>query len=108
MNSFGKKIAALWKGNKMSQGELAKRRNTSILVIRRYERDETKPSIEVKQKITGYLDTTVGYLQGETEDAGLFKNPGMLQRLKALSSLPEKDKDFSFMPLTGCYKMLKL
>lgn len=107
MNTFGKKIAALRKENKMSQSDLAKMLNTSISVIGRYERDEMKPSIEVAQKIAGFLDTTVGYLLGETEDAELFKNPSMLQRLKELNSLPEKDKDYILYALDGLLQNVK-
>jgi transcriptional regulator with XRE-family HTH domain len=107
MNTFGKKIAALRKENKMSQGDLAKMLNTSISVIGRYERDEMKPSIEVAQKIAGFLNTTVGYLLGETEDAELFKNPSMLQRLKELNSLPEKDKDYILYALDGLLQNVK-
>lgn len=107
MNTFGKKIAALRKESKMSQGDLAKMLNTSISVIGRYERDEMKPSIEVAQKIAGFLNTTVGYLLGETEDAELFKNPSMLQRLKELNSLPEKDKDYILYALDGLLQNVK-
>jgi len=39
------------------------------------------------------LDTTVGYLLGETEDNDLFKDPTMLERLKQLSQLPDHDKN---------------
>lgn len=45
-------------------------------------------------KIAGFLDTTVGYLLGETEDAELFKDPGMLKRFKELNHLAAKDKDY--------------
>jgi len=107
MNTVGKKIAALRKENKMSQGDLAKMLNTSISVIGRYERDEIKPSIEVAQKIAGFLNTTVGYLLGETEHAELFKNPGMLQRLKKLNSIPEKDKDDILYALDGLLQNVK-
>jgi transcriptional regulator with XRE-family HTH domain len=107
MNTVGKKIAALRKENKMSQGDLAKMLNISFSVIGRYERDEMKPSIEVAQKIAGFLDTTVGYLLGETEDAELFKNPSMLQRLKELNSLPEKDKDYILYALDGLLQNVK-
>ncbi|WKN45303.1 helix-turn-helix domain-containing protein [Tunicatimonas pelagia] len=107
MNTFGKKIAALRKDRKMSQGDLAKLLHTSVSVIGRYERDEMKPSIEAAQKIAGFLDTTVGYLLGETEDAELFKNPSMLQRLQELNNLPEKDKDYILYALDGLLQNVK-
>lgn len=90
MTSFGKKTAALRKEQKMTQDELAKLLKTSISVIGRYERDEMTPSIEVAKKIAGFLNTSVGYLLSETDDADLFKDPDMLDRLNDIAELPEK------------------
>ncbi len=101
MSTFGKKLAELRKELKMSQGELSKLLNTSTFVIGRYERDEMSPSIEVAKKIASILNTTVGYLLGETEDDQLFKDPGMLQRLKELSQLPKNDKEHILYALDG-------
>lgn len=66
MATFGKKMTVLRKEKKMSQGDLAKKLGTSISVIRRYERDEMTPSIEVAKKIASLLGSTVGYLIGKT------------------------------------------
>jgi transcriptional regulator with XRE-family HTH domain len=66
-------------------------------VIGRYERDEMTPSIEVAKKIAGYLNTTVGYLLGETEETDLFKDPDMLDRLNDIVELPEKEKEALLM-----------
>ena len=107
MSTFGKKIAALRKDLKMSQGELAKLLGTSTSVIGRYERDEMTPSIEVAKKIATILSTTVGYLLGETEDDQLFKDPAMLQRLKDLNSLPEQEKDYIIYTLDGLLQNVK-
>jgi len=101
MSTFGKKLAELRKELKMSQGELSKLLNTSTSVIGRYERDEMTPSIEVAKKIASILNTTVGYLLGETEDDQLIKDPGMLQRLKELSQLPKNDKEHILYALDG-------
>lgn len=107
MDTFGKKIAALRKDRKMSQGDLAKMLSTSVSVIGRYERDEMKPSIEVAQKIAGFLNTTVGYLLGESEDSELFKDPTMLDRFKQLSNLPVKDKDYILYTLDNLLQNFK-
>jgi len=107
MNTFGKKIAALRKERKMSQGDLAKMLSTSVSVIGRYERDEMKPSIEVAQKIVGFLNTTVGYLLGESEDSELFKDPTMLDRFKQLNNLPVKDKDYILYTLDNLLQNFK-
>ncbi len=60
-------------------------------VISRYERDEMIPSIDTAKKLVALLDTTVGYLVGENENADTFKNPDMLKRFKDILSFP-KDK----------------
>jgi len=54
--------------------------------------DEMLPSIEAAKKIAKLVDTTVGYLLEETEQADLFKDPLMLQRLNDINDLPEDDK----------------
>lgn len=50
---FGKKIALLRKDLGLSQTELAKKINTSVSVISRYEREEMIPSIDTAKKIIG-------------------------------------------------------
>ena len=37
-------------------------------IVGKYERDEAKPTIDVVKRLALVLDTTVGYLLGETED----------------------------------------
>ena len=86
MISFGKKIAMLRKENAWSQTELAKKLNTSVSVISRYERDEMPPSIEAAKKLAELLGTTVGYWLGETGDANIFKNPDMLRRFNEIKN----------------------
>lgn len=51
------------------------------------------PSIDAAKKLAKILDTTVGYLLGENEQADLFKDPKMLQRFKDIAVLPEKEKE---------------
>lgn len=108
MDSFGKRVAALRKERKMTQDELAKLLNTSISVIGRYERDEMIPGIEVAKKIAGFLNTTVGYLLGETDKADLFKDPVMLQRLAELDNMQSEDKNHILHVLDGFIKSVKL
>jgi len=107
MDTFGKRLAALRKERKMTQDELAKLLNTSISVIGRYERDEMTPSIEAAKKISSYLNTTVGYLLGETDKAELFKDPVMLQRLSELDSMASDDKSHILHVLDGFIKSVK-
>lgn len=62
-------------------------------LVGKYERDEVKPSIDVGQRLAKALDTTVGYLLGETADRDLLKDPAMLRRLIAISELPDEERD---------------
>jgi len=59
----------------------------------KYERDEVKPTIDVVKKLADVLETTVGYLLGETEDRELLKDPTMLRRLNDIAKFPEEDKN---------------
>lgn len=92
MDSFGKKLAECRKTKGFSQSELAKQINTHYSIIGKYERDEVKPTIDVVKKLADSLDTTVGYLLGETQDKDLFKDPVMLKRLQQISALKDEDK----------------
>ena len=92
MISFGKKIAALRKEQKLSQSDLANQLSTSISVISRYERDEMTPSIETAKKIADILGTSVGYLLGETEEDILLKDPKMIDRLKEIGKFSDSER----------------
>jgi len=108
MDTFGKKIAALRKANKMSQTELAKALNTSTSVIGRYERDEMTPSIDAAKKIARILNTTVGYLLGETDQENVFKDPEMLKRLNEIERMEEADKGHILSVIDGFIKSIRL
>lgn len=93
MTSFGKRVAECRKAKNLSQKELAEIFNTSHTTIGKYERDEMIPSIEAAKKLAVILDTSVGYLLGENEQADLFKDKKMLQRLQDIANLPDKEKE---------------
>ncbi len=108
MASFGKKMAALRKEQKLSQTTIAQQLNTSVSVISRYERDEMIPSIEVAKKLATLLQTTVGYLLGETEDADLFKDPAMLKRFRDISHIAAKEREHILFALDSMIQKVKL
>lgn len=107
MDTFGKKMSALRKEKKISQGELAKLINTSTSVIGRYERDEMTPSVEAAKKIAKILNTTVGYLLSETEQEDLFKNPDMLKRLNEIDKMEKEDKNHILYAIDALIKSVK-
>ena len=108
MSTFGKKLAECRKVKSLSQKELAKIFKTSHTTIGKYERDEMIPSIEVAKKLAKILDTTVGYLLGETEKADLFKDPKMLKRLQDILDLPQKEKESILMTVDHFIKAAKI
>ncbi len=93
MATFGKRLRQCREDKKLSQQQFAKQLDTYHSVIGRYERDEMTPSVEVAKKMAQLLDTTVGYLLGEVEQADTFKDPVMLKRLQQINNLPDRDKD---------------
>ena len=92
MITFGKKLREAREAKGFSQAELAKQIDSYHSIIGKYERDEVKPSIDVVRKLANVMDTTVGYLLGETEDRELLKDPSMLKRLNDIAKFPEQDK----------------
>lgn len=88
----GKKLRECREAKNLSQKELAAILNTSYSVIGKYERDEMIPSIEVAKNIARILNTTVGYLLGETEEVNLFKDPAMLNRFNEIEKLDGENK----------------
>jgi transcriptional regulator with XRE-family HTH domain len=108
MDTFGKKLAIRRKEKKLSQTGLAKQLNTSVSVISRYERDEMTPSIDTAKKLAALLETTVGYLLGENENADMFKNPDMLRRFKDILSFPKEKQEHILFALDSMIKATKL
>jgi transcriptional regulator with XRE-family HTH domain len=92
MNTFGKRLRACREAKSLSQQDVAAKLKTSYTVIGKYERDEMIPSVEVAKNLSKLLDTTVGYLLGETEEVNLLKDPAMLKRLNEINSLPDEEK----------------
>ncbi len=66
------------------------------------------PSIDAAKKLARILDTTVGYLLGENEQANLFKDRKMLKRLQDIMGLPEKERDCLMMTIDHFIKAAKI
>ena len=48
---------------------------------------------EAAKNVAKLLNTTVGYLLGETEQTNLLSDPEMLKRLNDIANLPNTDKE---------------
>lgn len=66
------------------------------------------PSIEAAKKLAKILDTTVGYLLGENQQADLFRDPKMLQRFQDIAMLPEKEKECLLVNIDHFIKAAKI
>lgn len=66
------------------------------------------PSIEAAKKLADILDTTVGYLLGETDESDLFKDKKMLQRLEDIKKLPEQERNSILLTLDHFIKASKI
>jgi hypothetical protein len=66
------------------------------------------PSIDAAIKLAKILDTSVGYLLGENDEANLFKDPAMLKRFQDISVLPEKDKECLLITVDHFIKSAKI
>lgn len=76
-------------------------------MIGRYERDDMIPSIEVAKNIAKNLDTTVGYLLGETEQVNIFKDPTMLNRFNEIEKLDGENKNHIITVIDNFIQALK-
>jgi transcriptional regulator with XRE-family HTH domain len=107
MISFGKKLRDCREAKGLSQSELARLMNTNHSIVGKYERDEVKPTIDVVRKLAELLNTTVGFLLGESEDMYLLKDPSMLKRLNDINQLPERDKEHILYTIDGLLRDAK-
>ena len=108
MSSFGKRLRECREAKNLSQQDLSKLLGTSYTVIGKYERDEMKPSIDVAKRLAKLLDTTVGYLLGESKDMNVLRDPAMLKRLNEIQSFPEKEREHILCTLDALIKNVKL
>ncbi|MCP3658870.1 MAG: helix-turn-helix transcriptional regulator [Bacteroidetes bacterium] len=99
MHNIGEKIIQIRKANKWSQEDLAKKINTSRIMIGNYERNDNTPSIDVIIKLCRIFDVSVDYLLGEGRNANFDKNT--IRRLEEMEKLPdsEKQKIFHYIDL---------
>ncbi len=108
MDTFGKKLKECREAKNLSQAKLAKEIGVHHSIIGRYEREEAKPTIDVVKRMAHTLDTTVGYLLGETADRDLLRDPAMLKRLNEISSFPDEDKGHILYALDAMIKSVKI
>jgi transcriptional regulator with XRE-family HTH domain len=90
---LGKRVLELRKDRGWSQPELGKMIGTSGAVIGRYERAEITPSVDVVRRFAEAFGVTLDFMISEKEMPQALKDPGMMDRWRALDGLPGDDRD---------------
>lgn len=85
--------------------QLLRHLGTKGPAIGRYELDEMKPSIEIAAKMASYLDVSLDYLVGASDEQ---LDKSTMNRILELQKLPDDDKNHIFYPLDNLIKATKL
>ena len=107
MSNFSKKVRECREEKGWSQFALAKQMKVHHSLIGKYERGEVKPSIDIVLRLANVLETTVGYLLGETKDKNALRDPNMLKRLNEINALSEYDKERILYTIDGLLQNVK-
>jgi transcriptional regulator with XRE-family HTH domain len=91
--NIGSKIIELRKKKSLTREALGKLIGTSGAVIGRYERQEITPSVEIANKMATSLGVSLDYLVGNVE---LELTDTLMERVKEVSKMSDKDKDHVF------------
>ncbi len=103
--SFGSRLLEARKRKGLSQEDMARHLGTKGPAIGRYERDEMKPSIEVAAKMASYLDVSLDFLVGASDEQ---LDKSTMTRILELQKLPDDDKQHIFYTLDNLIKAAKL
>jgi transcriptional regulator with XRE-family HTH domain len=84
---IGGRITELRKTKNWSQTDLAKEIQVSRVIIGRYERNETAPSIDIAKKMADAFNVSLDYLVGEGQNAQFDKKTlQVIQDIEALEA----------------------
>lgn len=89
MNTFGERLNQLRKDQNINQQEIANKLNVTRATISSWETGRTQPGNETILELSKILNTTVGYLLGET-------NISSKTNLNALENLDDAQCFFRF------------
>lgn len=105
MLNIGSKITALRKAKNLSQEQLAKKVNTSRVMIGNYERNTNMPSIDILLKIAKVFDVSIDYLVGEGKLSSYDKE--VLKRIDDIEQLDQETKSKLFFLIDNVIQNFK-
>lgn len=99
--TFGARLHQLRRERGWSQPDIGKKIGTSGAIIGRYERAEMTPSIDVAKRLADVFGVTVDYLVGANDLPELLHDREMLDRWRALESLPDDERQRILFVIDG-------
>ena len=105
MLNIGSKITELRKAKSWSQEQLAKKVNTSRVMIGNYERSTNTPSIDILLKIAKAFDVSIDYLVGEGQLSSYDKE--VLKRIDEIEKLDNETKNKLFFLIDNVIQNFK-
>jgi transcriptional regulator with XRE-family HTH domain len=93
--ALGKRITALRKERGYTQIELSEKLDTTQVIISDYERGKLRPHPDMIVRLAKALSVSTDELLGvkSPDSSGAVVSRRVLRRLKAIDSLPKRDKD---------------
>ncbi len=88
--NFGKRLAALRKERAITQQALADQVSCHVTMIRRYEANETQPTLEVIRKLARALSVSADALVFEQDERG--PSDELRLQFEAISQLPPEEQ----------------
>jgi len=70
---IAERITMLRKNRNWSQADLAEKINVSRVIVGKYEKQESVPSVEVAKRIADAFEVSLDYLVGDGQNAGFDK-----------------------------------
>jgi transcriptional regulator with XRE-family HTH domain len=102
--SFGTRLAASRKEQKISQGELAVKADVHVNVLGRYERGEALPSVEVAAKLADVLGVSLDFLVGKS---AIDIDQALLDKMLTIQQLPDEDRQHILYAIDGLIQHAK-
>lgn len=105
MLDIGSKIIELRKAQNWSQEDLAKKINSSRVMVGNYERNTNTPSIDILLKIAKVFDVSIDYLIGEGKVSSYNKD--VLKRINDIEQLDEETRSKLFFLIDNVVQNFK-
>jgi transcriptional regulator with XRE-family HTH domain len=96
---FGQRLATLRKERALTQQQLADKVGCHVTMVRRYEANETQPTLEVIRRLAVALSVSADTLVFEKDERG--PAPDLLLQFEAISQFDDEDKELARGVLEG-------